>query len=157
MPEADTLRKLSAGITSIAEKNGQTDISFDSVFSQFMEELGVVDTDNTQFSCNFENLVNTLQINLNELAKSMGYDPSYLSRIKKGQRIPTDINEFAESLSRFLMRKYRGSEETDQICILIGYVPESGSLVHTVLRRRLSIIFAAVKRWKIQRTVSVII
>lgn len=108
-----------------------TDIDYDAVFSRFTKELGFVDTDNTQFSCNFENLVNTLQINLNELAKSMGYDPSYLSRIKKGQRIPADINEFAESLSRFLMRKYSGSEDTDHICRLIGYIPESGTLVHT--------------------------
>lgn len=131
MPEADTLRKIAAGIAGIAHKNGQTDISCDCVFSRFMDELGVVDTNNTQFSCNFENLVNTLQINLNELAKSMGYDPSYLSRIKKGQRIPADINEFAESLSRFLMRKYSGSEEKDQICKLIGYAPESGTPVHT--------------------------
>ncbi|MGN1481623.1 helix-turn-helix domain-containing protein [Porcipelethomonas sp.] len=131
IPETDTLKKLAAGITGIAHKNGQTDISCDCVFSRFMEELGVVDTDNTQFSCNFENLVNTLQINLNELAKSMGYDPSYLSRIKKGQRIPADINEFAESLSRFLMRKYSDSEETDHICKLIGYIPESGTPVHT--------------------------
>ncbi len=131
MPETDTLKKLSAGITNIAEKNGWTDIDYDAVFSRFTKELGFVDTDNTQFSCNFENLVNTLQINLNELAKSMGYDPSYLSRIKKGQHIPADINEFAESLSRFLMRKYSGSEETDQICRLIGYAPESGNPVHT--------------------------
>lgn len=133
MPEADTLRKLAAGITDIAQKKGQRDISCDFVFSRFMEELCVVDADNTQFSCNFEKLVNALQINLNELAKSMGYDPSYLSKIKKGQRIPADINKFAEGLSQFLMRKYSKCEETEQICKLIGYTPESGSLVHTDL------------------------
>lgn len=71
-----------------------------------------------------------MQINLNELAKSMGYDPSYLSRIKKGQRIPADINKFAENLSRFLMRKYSSSEDTDHICKFIGYTPESGNPVH---------------------------
>lgn len=131
IPETDTLKKLSAGITDLAQKNGQTDIDYDSVFSRFMEELGVVDTDNTQFSCNFENLVNTLQINLNELAKSMGYDPSYLSRIKKGERIPADINKFAERLSRFLIKKYDRAEEIEQICQLIGYTSESGALVHT--------------------------
>lgn len=130
-PEADTLKKLSAGITSIAKKHGFTDIDHDSVFSRFTEELGVVDTENTRFSCNFENLVNTLQINLNELAKSMGYDPSYLSRIKKGQRTPADINKFTERLSRFLIKKYGRAEEIEQICQLIGYTSESGALVHT--------------------------
>lgn len=131
IPEADTLRKLAAGITDIAKKIGQTDITYDCVFSRFMEELCVVDADNTQFSCNFEKLVNALQINLNELAKIMGYDPSYLSRIKKGQRIPADINKFAEVLSHFLMRKYSGSEDTDHICKLIGYTPEGDTPVHT--------------------------
>lgn len=47
IPEADTLKKLSAGITSIAKKHGVTDIDHDSVFSRFMEELGVVDVEHT--------------------------------------------------------------------------------------------------------------
>lgn len=130
-PETDTIKKLSAGITNMAQLSGRTDVSYDSVFSRFMEETGTVDVSNTQFSCNFENLVNALQINLNELAKSMGYDPSYLSRIKKGQRLPADINKFAESLSRFLIKKYGDSEKTEQICRLIGYVSENGAPVRT--------------------------
>lgn len=130
-PETDTIKKLSAGITNMAQLSGRTDVSYDSVFSRFMEETGTVDVNNTQFSCNFENLVNALQINLNELAKSMRYDPSYLSRIKKGQRLPADINKFAESLSRFLIKKYGDSEKTEQICRLIGCVSENGAPVHT--------------------------
>ena len=129
-PETDTIKKLSAGITSMAQRSGRTDISYDSVFSRFMKETGIVDVDNTQFSCNFENLISALQINLNELAKSMGYDPSYLSRIKKGQRLPADINKFAESLSRFLIKKYGDSEKIEQICRLIGCTSENDTPVY---------------------------
>ncbi|MGN0583970.1 MAG: helix-turn-helix transcriptional regulator [Ruminococcus sp.] len=131
MPEADTIKKISAGIAGIAEKNGQTDISYESVLSRFTEELEIANPNQEVFSDHFALLVNTMKINLNELAKCMGFDPSYLSRIKKGQRIPGNINKFAESLSHFLMRKYNSSEETDQICKLIGYIPESGTMVHT--------------------------
>lgn len=133
MPEVDALKKLSSGIVSIAQQHGFTDFDSDSdsVFSRFAEALGIVDTDNAQFSSRFAYLVNTFQINLNELAKSMGYDPSYLSRIKKGQRMPSDITAFAEGLSRFLMKKYSTSEEIDQIYKLISYPSENRNLVHT--------------------------
>ena len=119
MPETDTLKKLASGIARIAAQNG-TDLDLDLVFSQLAEAAGIVKTDHTQFSGQFSFLIDAISINLSELAKSMGYDPSYLSRIKKGQRMPADITKFAESLSAFLLRKYGGSEKMKLICKLIA-------------------------------------
>lgn len=118
MPETDTLKKLASGIVRIAAQNG-TDLDLDLVFSQLAEAAGIVKTDHTQFSGQFSFLIDAIPINLSELAKSMGYDPSYLSRIKKGQRMPADITKFAESLSAFLLRKYGGSEKMELICKLL--------------------------------------
>lgn len=118
MPETDTLKKLASGIVRIAAQNG-TDLDIDLVFSQLAEAAGIVKTDHTQFSGQFSFLIDAIPINLSELAKSMGYDPSYLSRIKKGQRMPADITKFAESLSAFLLRKYGGSEKMELICKLL--------------------------------------
>lgn len=118
MPETDTLKKLASGIVRIAAQNG-TDLDLDLVFSQLAEAAGIVKTDHTQFSSQFSFLIDAIPINLSELAKSMGYDPSYLSRIKKGQRMPADITKFAESLSAFLLRKYGGSEKMELICKLL--------------------------------------
>lgn len=118
MPETDTLEKLASGIVRIAAQNG-TDLDLDLVFSQLAEAAGIVKTDHTQFSGQFSFLIDAIPINLSELAKSMGYDPSYLSRIKKGQRMPADITKFAESLSAFLLRKYGGSEKMELICKLL--------------------------------------
>ena len=63
-----------------------------------------------------------------ELAKSMGYDPSYLSRIKKGQRMPADITKFSGSFSSFLLRKYGESEKMEQICKQINCSAEKEHL-----------------------------
>lgn len=130
VPETDTLKKLAAGIVSIAEQHGHTDLDFDLVFSQLAEAAGIVEADHAQFSSQFSTLVDTIPINLNELAKSMGYDPSYLSRIKKGQRMPADITNFAENLSSFLLRKYGESEKMEQICKLTNCSAEKERLSH---------------------------
>ncbi len=129
VPETDTLKKISDGISKIAGRRELTDIDYDSVYEKFIDELGIVETDNSQFSGNFANLVNMLEINLNELARGIGYDPSYISRLKKGQRVPSDINVFAENLSQFLIRKYSKSEDINRICSLIDYSFEDNNLV----------------------------
>ena len=120
VPETDTLKKLAAGIVHIAGQNSDTGMDFDLVFVQLAEAAGIVETDQAQFSSQFSSLVDAIPINLNELAKSMGYDPSYLSRIKKGQRMSADITKFAENLSSFLLRKYGESEKMENICKLIN-------------------------------------
>ena len=129
MPETDTLKKLASGIVRIAAQNG-TDLDLDLVFSQLAEAAGIVKTDHTQFSGQFSFLIDAIPINLSELAKSMGYDPSYLSRIKKGQRMPADITKFAESLSAFLLRKYGGSEKMELICKLLDCCTAKDTFSH---------------------------
>lgn len=129
MPETDTLKKLASGIVRIAAQNG-TDLDLDLVFSQLAEAAGIVKTDHTQFSGQFSFLIDAIPINLSELAKSMGYDPSYLSRIKKGQRMPADITKFAESLSAFLLRKYGGSEKMELICKLLNCCTATDTFSH---------------------------
>lgn len=129
MPETDTLKKLASGIARIAAQNG-TDLDLDLVFSQLAEAAGIVKTDHTQFSGQFSFLIDAISINLSELAKSMGYDPSYLSRIKKGQRMPADITKFAESLSAFLLRKYGGSEKMKLICKLLDCCTAKDTFSH---------------------------
>lgn len=129
MPETDTLKKLASGIVRIAAQNG-TDLDLDLVFSQLAEAAGIVKTDHTQFSGQFSFLIDAIPINLSELAKSMGYDPSYLSRIKKGQRMPADITKFAESLSAFLLRKYGGSEKMELICKLLDCCTAKDAFSH---------------------------
>ena len=129
MPETNTLKKLASGIVRIAAQNG-TDLDLDLVFSQLAEAAGIVKTDHTQFSGQFSFLIDAIPINLSELAKSMGYDPSYLSRIKKGQRMPADITKFAESLSAFLLRKYGGSEKMELICKLLDCCTAKDTFSH---------------------------
>ena len=76
-------KKLAAGIVHIAEQNSDTGLDFDFVFAQLAEAAGIVETDQAQFSSQFSALVDTIPINLNELAKSMGYDPSYFPESKR--------------------------------------------------------------------------
>ena len=131
MPETDTLKKLASGIARIAAQNG-TDLDLDLVFSQLAEAAGIVKTDHTQFSGQFSFLIDAISINLSELAKSMGYDPSYLSRIKKGQRMPGRYHEICGEPERFFaaeIRRIRENEIDLQAAGLLhrkGYILPSG-------------------------------
>lgn len=120
-PDADTLKKLCAGIAKIALQKGKTDITYESVTLSLTENQKFIEINAVQFSKQFSDLITTFGINLNELAKNMKFDPSYLSRIKNGQRIPTDVQLFSEQMSQFLIRKYQKSEELKVLCEFIGF------------------------------------
>lgn len=120
-PDIDALKRISSGIAAIAAQRGRSDITYESVLTSLTENQKLSGVDADQFSRHFFDLVTAFSINLNELAKSMGFDPSYLSRIKNGQRMPTDVRAFVEQLSRFFMRKYQKSEEMDNLCQFIGF------------------------------------
>ena len=54
---------------------------------------------------NLNSLISFLNINVSELAKSLNFDPSYLSRIRSGERKPADAVDFALGVSRFAVKK----------------------------------------------------
>lgn len=68
-PDADTLKKLCAGIAKIALQKGKTDITYESVTLSLTENQKFIEINAVQFSKQFSDLITTFGINLNELAK----------------------------------------------------------------------------------------
>lgn len=55
---------------------------------------------------NLNTLIETFNINAGELAKFLNFDASYLSKIRKGERIPSNKQDFINTLATFIDKKY---------------------------------------------------
>ena len=89
----------------------------------FIEFNSTIESSNIDFEivrCNLNKLVDTFSINASELAKYLNFDPSYLSRIRNGERIPANKEEFVNALASFIYKKYNTKEWNSALLTLIN-------------------------------------
>ena len=89
----------------------------------FIEFNSTIESSNIDFEivrCNLNKLVDTFSINARELAKYLNFDPSYLSRIRTGERIPANKEEFVNALASFIYKKYNTKEWNTTLLSLIN-------------------------------------
>ena len=67
------------------------------------------------FSQKFKQLINTLKINLNDMAKYMIFDPSHLSRIKNNKSHPSDPCLFCQKICEYIDVKYEDINELNNL------------------------------------------
>ena len=126
IPEAsEHLTALVEALAQIAQNNGQTDLSGEAIYHAFAELISVDITDTAILQKNFNTLLTALSINVSELAKALNYDPSYISRIRNGQRQPADPQKFASKTARFIVRRYSGAAERVAAAHLINCDPDA--------------------------------
>ena len=58
------------------------------------------------FNTNFNLLIDTFKINLSDLSKFLGFDSSFVSKIKNGIRKPLSISDFANGVCKFIINNY---------------------------------------------------
>lgn len=107
---SDTLEKLIDSLYEIAKskkiKINKKDIKDD------LERYLVKDSiDFEVFRNNLNTLIDTLNINVSELSKFIGFDSSYVSKIRSGYRKPLNINDFAEAICKFTLNNYLGTQK----------------------------------------------
>lgn len=110
---------LCRGIVSLTEAKELPALSEDDVLFSFKNILDSKHIDFEQIRNNFNTLVSILDININDLARTINFDPSYLSRIRSGQRKPTNIQSFCNDICRFIVRKYTEPDKRLAIAKLI--------------------------------------
>lgn len=87
-PDSDTLMRLAKGVASLAEQTEDLPLSQENVLRAFRKALGYEEYSQTRLAANFDLLVNVLHLRSGEMARALSFDPSYLSRIRAGQRTP---------------------------------------------------------------------
>lgn len=115
---SENFARLINGIVSIAESKGIPDISEQSVsdaFSPYVRNS----VDIAHFQKNFHTLLTVVPINNSDLARFLNFDPSYISRIRNGQRQPANPTEFARKISAFVAKHCQTEEQKAVISSLL--------------------------------------
>ena len=95
-------------------------LEYKAVFSELSEYSSVAEYDVQTVTSNLNTLIDELHINASELAKSLNFDASYLSRIRSGKRRPSDMGAFIKGVSAFLFKKAANDDVCADICRLIN-------------------------------------
>ena len=115
---SEQFNALVAGIY-ILSKDKNIDLKQDVIKEDLLETLGVSDIDFETFRENFNVLISTLNINVAELARYIGYDSSYLSKIRSGSRKPQNIGDFISAICKYVSINYSDSTNTQKIAYMI--------------------------------------
>ena len=111
--------RLINGIVSIAENKKISDITVQSVSEAFSPYVRN-NVDIAHLQKNFHTLLTAVPMNISDLARFLNFDPSYISRIRNGQRQPANPTEFARKISIFVTKHFQTAEQKAIISSLIN-------------------------------------
>ena len=111
--------RLINGIVSIAENKKIPDITVQSVSEAFSPYVRN-NVDIAHLQKNFHTLLTAVPMNISDLARFLNFDPSYISRIRNGQRQPANPTEFARKISIFVTKHFQTAEQKAIISSLIN-------------------------------------
>lgn len=118
---SEQMQKLAEGLASLAaqqELAAAAGFAQDDIYATLNAALDV-EPDMAEMVDKLNALISLLQINASELARSMNYDTSYLSRIRNGKRRPANQAAFVEGVCRFVVRKYSAFETKQSVAHLL--------------------------------------
>ena len=116
---SENFDRLINGIVSIAENKKIPNITVQSVSEAFSPYVRN-NVDIAHLQKNFHTLLTVVPINISDLARFLNYDPSYISRIRNGQRQPANPAEFARKISIFVTKHFQTVEQKAVISSLIN-------------------------------------
>ena len=118
--KSEQLNKLTTALFNIAQENEQKQYSLDKIQKDFNTTLANNNFNFTTFSNNLNTLINTLNININEMAKYIVFDASHISRIKNGKAKPSNPIEFSNKICSYIFSRYKSAEDIYNIQTIIG-------------------------------------
>ena len=110
------LKQLSQGLSDISNSS----IPQEDIYNTLATCLNDISIDYEQLSKNFNQLVSVLNISVADLSRSIGYDPSFLSKIRTGNRAPSKPKDFVEAVCDFVVTKFVSSDNKKTVATLIN-------------------------------------
>ncbi len=115
-PDSDIIEKLAKGISALSNFDEKT------VYNQLFSSLSTKTNFADQAFYKTNKLINELHLKQSDIAKSLNYDASFISRVLSGQRYPSDVETFLEEISLYLANNVN-SEQIHSLSEII-FVPE---------------------------------
>lgn len=117
--QSEYINKIADGLYIIAN-NKNIKLKKEDVFNTLLKSINYEDIDYNYFENNFNALLIELKINISDFANTLGYDTSFISRMKNNERKPSDLNNFIDKVSEYIFNKCNSSEEKELLCSLLG-------------------------------------
>lgn len=115
-PEPEASRKLAEGLLTLISARG-----IELTPAQAEEIRQMLSVRRPVFSCTrFDLLLQTMHIQLKDLAGFVQFMPSYLSKIHTGQRSPADPKRFLSGLCSCLQQMHSSDSDLQRLCELTG-------------------------------------
>ena len=76
--------------------------------------------DYDSFSKNFNELINILKININDISKYVSFDSSHISRIRYGKAKPSDPISFSKKVCEYIRYKYADNDSKKNLCTILN-------------------------------------
>ena len=116
-PEKGTeqFERLIHGISALAKEKEHTELTEEIVRTALTRSLEGQVFPYEQFQKNLDTLLSALPVNIVDLARSLNFDSSYISRIRKGQRKPADPERFAAGVAKFI-----AAHITEPECVIVS-------------------------------------
>ena len=102
IPNQTNLNKLIDGLTKLSNEK----YSKEEITNTFKTVEVPVSIDFEKVIPNLNKMIDYLKINVNELSKNLNFDASYLSKIRKGNRVPHNKEAFLNSFSNYVYKRY---------------------------------------------------
>lgn len=122
IPERDSqsLTCLIKGISALAIVKGVHGVDENDVRQMLTDTAENPCADSNRMISNLNTLIKIMNISISELAKSVNYDASYISKIRTGRRKPAKPMELVCGTAEFVIKKFRSPSDREIIAGLIN-------------------------------------
>ena len=122
-PNSEDIQKLCRGICDAANKKGIKNISYKKVLSELnlLADKAFFDFENLQTKFNM--LCSVFGVNTADMAKSLKYDSSYISRIKSGKRKPANPQKFACDAAHYFSKNFNSAVNKKIVAEMLNIKP----------------------------------
>ena len=112
--KSEYLNKLVDGIYNLSLKNN-LNLNKEEILEALNRSIIVESIDFDDFVDNFNCLIVELKINISDIANYVGYDTSFISKVRNKKRKPSDLNDFSQKIVDFIEEKYNTNESIEII------------------------------------------
>ena len=100
--DSEQFMQLVQGIATIANERGYSEFTVKKIQKTLENCLQDATFPYELFQINFDTLLTSLSINVADLSHFLNFDSSYISRIRNGQRRPSNPQDFAQNVSKYI-------------------------------------------------------
>ena len=103
---SEQLEKILDGLQILSNRKKYTGFSRENFYKILEKQLEITSFDYERFRKNLNMLIDTLEIKVSKMTKELYYEPSYIQRIKSGQRRPADPEDFAGKVAAYILEHH---------------------------------------------------